>query len=121
VKNYCPKCRETTGLHEKGVCLWCDGDLVDADQAHVLDADKLRVLYQLRADGYATLTELAKLNYEAWGFKTANSCAVSVSAGWRRLGLKPFRRDHRSNNQFDSCNDAAGVAVLRSEPAKTGK
>jgi hypothetical protein len=117
VKNYCPKCRETTGLHEKGVCLWCDGELVDADQAHALTANHLRVLRLLRQRGY-TIKAIAEANHRAWGYASANTCQHAISVAWKHMGL-------RKGNHASLSKDTATVVVLanedRSQPERTGK
>ena len=55
---------------------------------HRVSDATLRKAYEMHMRRDMSLNEIGRRLYEKLGYKNAHSCAVSISAGWRRLGLK---------------------------------
>lgn len=93
VRNWCPKCREETGLYEKGVCQWCDTPLRHKagrkpGSGSKLSETQLRALHVAHVEHDRSINELAKSIYGKVGYKSHHGCAVAISNGWKRLGLQ---------------------------------
>ena len=93
MKDYCPACRERTGLTERGVCAWCDTPLTakrgggrPPGAGCRFTDEQLRALHVAHLRGQS-INELAKQVFEQVGYASYGSCATSISAAWKRLGL----------------------------------
>lgn len=95
--DWCPKCKERTGLPERGICPWCDTPLVfkakrggwkrpDLRCSKLTDT-QLRALYIAYNEHGMSVNALAKRVHAKVGYKSHHSCAVAISEGWKRLGL----------------------------------
>jgi hypothetical protein len=92
-RNWCPTCRETTGLTERGVCQWCDTPLRHKagrkpGSGSKITKEQLRVLHVAHVQHDRSINELAKSIYAKAGYKSHHGCAVAISNGWKRLGLQ---------------------------------
>lgn len=93
IRNWCPKCREETGLYEKGFCQWCDTPLRHKagrkpGSGSKLSETQLRALHVAHVEHDRSINELAKSIYAKVGYKSHHGCAVAISNGWKRLGLQ---------------------------------
>jgi hypothetical protein len=90
VKNYCPKCRETTGLHEKGLCPWCDTPLRKksgrAPGGGKLSEQSVRALHVAHQNG-RSIRELGQMIYVKAGYSSAHSAANAICDAFKRLDL----------------------------------
>lgn len=93
MRNYCPKCRETTALVERGVCQWCDTPLTHKagrrpGQGCRLTDDQLRVLHAAHVTHERSIRDLAAQVWERAGYASLKACLEGIRNGWRRLGLE---------------------------------
>jgi hypothetical protein len=93
MRDYCRKCRETTGLWERGVCHWCDTPLTfktgrKPGSGSKITEQQLRALHVAHIKHDRSINELAKSIYAKAGYKSHHGCAVAISNGWKRLGLQ---------------------------------
>lgn len=90
VRNWCPKCREETGLYEKGICPWCDTPLRhkggQKPGGGKLRDQSVQALHLAHMDG-RSIRELGEMIYVKAGYSSAHSAANSISAAFKRLGL----------------------------------
>lgn len=94
--DWCPTCRERTGLPEGGVCLWCSATLVHRGRGGKPKGKHRRISdTQLRAlhvayqrDRGLSINALAKAVHGRLGYKSHDSCARAIAEGWARLGLE---------------------------------
>lgn len=94
MKDYCPTCRERTGLTERGVCEWCDTPLTakrgggrPPGAGCRFTDEQLRALHVAHLRGQS-INELAKQVFEQVGYSSQSSCASCISSAWKRLGLE---------------------------------
>jgi len=92
VKNWCAKCRETTGLTARGQCEWCDTPLTHKTgrkpgQGSLLSDNQLRALHVAHTEG-RSINEMAGKIFDKVGYSSPGSCASAVSHGWKRLHLE---------------------------------
>ena len=94
MNDYCPTCRERTGLTARGVCEWCDTPLTakrgggrSPGAGCKLTDTQLRALHAAHMRGQS-INELAKSIYVQVGYSSRSSCASSISNAWQRLGLQ---------------------------------
>lgn len=93
MKNWCPNCREETGLYERGVCQWCDTPLRHKGgrkpgSGSKLSDDQLRALHRVHIEQNRSINDLARDIYQKAGYRTPHACAVSISGGFKRLNLR---------------------------------
>jgi hypothetical protein len=91
-KNYCPACKERTGLTLRGICEWCDTPLVSIGTgkrgvARKLSDDQVRALHVAHTRG-ASIRSLGERIYKNAGYSSAKSCANSISSAFAALGLQ---------------------------------
>ena len=94
MNDYCPTCRERTGLTARGVCEWCDTPLTvkrgggrAPGAGCKLTDTQLGALHSAHMQGQS-INELAKRIYAQVGYSSRSSCASSISNAWKRLGLE---------------------------------
>lgn len=90
-RNWCPTCREETGLTDRGICQWCDTPLRHKTgrrpgSGSKLTDEQLRALHVAHVAG-RSINELAKHVYAKAGYASHGSCATAISKQWKRLGL----------------------------------
>lgn len=92
--DWCPDCRERTTINNRGLCAFCDARLVKKpggwkrpDKRPLFTDPQLTVLYRAYvADRSLSIEELGRRVFEAAGYKSAKSAAVSLSVQWRMRG-----------------------------------
>ncbi len=87
-RNWCPKCREETGLTTRGICEWCDTPLSyktgrKPGSGSKMTDEQLRALHVAHVEHDRSINELAKATYVKLGYASHGSCATSISKGWQ--------------------------------------
>lgn len=113
---YCPNCREESAIDRKGHCLWCEKPTGEAKRrgkpAGVhgnLTDEHLGVLHVYHERGFS-IRELGRQVYIKMGYASADSAAVAISAGFRRLLLpsQPQGQATAASNRRRASKDSPG-------------
>lgn len=93
--DYCPTCKERTGLTDRGVCAWCDTPLVARkggwkrpDRKTKFTEQQILALHAAyMRNPKLSINAIAKQVFEKLGYKTPGSAAAALTSEWRKRDL----------------------------------
>lgn len=115
---YCSHCKEESAIGRNGHCLWCDQPTGEAKRrgkpAGVygrLTDEHIRVIHRYHERGYS-IRALGRQIYEKMGYASAESAAMAISDGFKRLHLTAQAQPEAtaSSNRRRAAKDSPGKA-----------
>lgn len=98
---WCPACAEEVAIDRSSRCLWCDAETTESpvtpkrrggwkrpDKVARVTEAQLRALHLVHVQQGLSIRELGRRIWERVGYASEKSAANSISAGWKRLGLR---------------------------------
>ena len=113
---YCPNCQEESAIDFKGDCLWCEQPTNQAKKrgkpAGVhgrLKDEHIRVIHRYHERGHS-IRELGRQIYVKMGYASAESAAMAISEGFKRLHLPAQGQPEAtaSSNRRRAAKDSPG-------------